>query len=616
MPEVPAPLPTVTTTHRRLGGHLALRPRALMLMAAISLVPIAQAGADRVLTFGVTAGQIGGVNTAEVHADGIVVVRLRSTNGNGLVEKAETIADRLTELALGGLKPEQVEVTQLAGEWGVSGAGTLIITADAATAKASGLAPRALCESWRKRLAAVLAEPYLCIDPEEQLVVPYGEQRAIRFGGTVTPQPKIESMAPGIAEVERRAGRALVRGVGDGATVVLFESGELEHAITVVVKRWAAQIAASAALNTLPAGVPEPMTMPALLNAALTAVKAEPRATVRLAEWVPTDSGYNVLVRAGGAEYLPVMKTLPVSVRKGAAAIPVAQSLLISNAPEKVDGTGALMRQALKTNVASRLMWHHKNYVGRPIVLAIRLVNAGEQPARIRLGWAQAGPDADEIFVGFNAMVRYWKSVRAGAGFLATLPPRSTFETSAIRMDYHDVVSGLMDLVADSGEHLYVEVVSRDPEDAPSGFGEVPGEGVSLPVTPYEFPANLDAEVDYEVGGRYGHLSIGREAVQNEQGVALAGAYGISHRVRVNASNPTEQPAVLELALRSGGGIARTVTMVGDTLNCSGNLGAGNEQILERRDLPPGVSMTIPLEIIPTAGSNLPFTLVVRARTR
>jgi hypothetical protein len=30
----------------------------------------------------------------------------------------------------------------------------------------------------------------------------------------------------------------------------------------------------------------------------------------------------------------------------------------------------------------------------------------------------------------------------------------------------------------------------------------------------------------------------------------------------------------------------------------------------------PGVSMRIPVEIIPTAGSNLPFTLVVRSKQR
>ena len=183
-------------------------------------------------------------------------------------------------------------------------------------------------------------------------------------------------------------------------------------------------------------------------------------------------------------------------------------------------------------------------------------------------------------------------------------------------MGHHDVVSGLMDLVADDGANLYVEVLARDPLDAPAGFDYVPSGTEDLSVTPYEFPAVLTSEVDYEVGGRYGHLSIGREDLVNEQGFALAGAYGVSHVITVNASNPTEQQANLELALRAGGGVARTVTMIDGELNFSGILSAGHEQLLERRPLAPGVSAKIRVEIIPTAGSNLPFTLVVRSSAR
>lgn len=574
------------------------------------------ADADRVLSFTVTSGAIAGVPTAAVNADGMVLLRLRSTNDDGLAAKAEVVASRLTDLALEGLAPQQLAVGMVEGQWAVTGVGKLIITADAQTAAAAGLDPKALCESWRARLAEVLAEPYLCVKPQELLVVPFNESRPIRFGGTVKATPAVESMAPGVATVQLQTGRALVRGVTTGTTVVILEAGEARAAITIEVKKWAARIADRAVLAMLPGGLPDPMTDPAILNAALSAVDAEPRAVVRMTELAPTETGYSVSVRAGGVEYLPVSKTLSLALQRGPAAIPDAQKLLISNYPEKVDGTGALMRQRLGPELPSRMMWHHKNYAGRPIVLAVRLINAGDRTAKVRLGWAQAGPDQDEIFVGYNAMVRYWESVRRGAGFVAAVPPESAFETSAMLMEHHDVVSGLMDLMADTGDDLYVEVLARDPEDEPAGFGAVPANDGHLPVTPYEFPAVLESEVDYEVGGRYGHLSIGREDIQNEDGFALAGAYGVNHVVKINASNPTEAPATLELALRAGGGVARTVTLVDGAVNCSGVLSAGHEQMLERRQLPPGVATTIRLEIIPTAGSNLPFTLVVRSRTR
>lgn len=596
----------------RFGGRL----RSYVAVAAAVVLLGLPARADRVLDFNVTTGQIAGVATAAVNADGMVVVRLRSTDGDGLGRKAEVVASRLADLALAGLSPEQIVVERVGGEWAVTGAGKLIIVGDTDTAAASGLDPRGLCESWRKRLAQVLAEPYLCVKPNDLLVVPFNEQRPVRFGGTTSANPSVESMAPGIARVEQQTGRALIHGVSPGTTVVIVEAGEARTAITVEVKKWAAQIAERALLRVLPGGLPEAMADRAILNAALSSVQPEPRATARMFDLQRNETGYSAALRAGGVEYLPVSRTVNIGVAHGQPPIPLPKKLLISNYPERVTGTGALMRQRLSADVPSRLMWHHKNYAGRPIVVTIRLVNAGTSQARIRVGWAHAGPDADEIFVGYNAMLRYWQSVRHGAGFVASVPRGRAFETSSLQLGPHDVVSGLMDLVADSGENLYLEVLARDPEDAPAGFAEVPGSTDELVVTPYEFPAVIASEVDYEFGGRYGHLSIGREDLENDQGFALAGAYGVSHIITVNASNPTGQLANLELALRAGGGVARTVTMIDGQLNSSGILSAGHEQLLERRPLPPGVAMKIRVEIIPTAGSNLPFTLVVRARAR
>jgi len=425
-----------------------------------------------------------------------------------------------------------------------------------------------------------------------------------------------ESMAPGVARLEKQDGRVVVHGLDTGTTVVIIEAGEAHAAITIEVKKWAARIAERAVLTKLPGGLPSPMREAALLNAALTAVDAEPDATVRVSEIATTAAGYSVSLHAGGVQYLPVSRELTIGVRQEQTGVPAARMLALSNYPEKVTGTGALMRERLACNVPTRLMWHHKNYAGRPIVAAVRLVNAGAESARVRLGWAEAGPNPDEIYVGYNAMLRYWETVRRGAGFVANIPPGKAFETSAMRMGHHEVVSGLMDLMAEAGDDLYVEMLARDPQDAPGGFCRITPHDGELPVTPYTFPAVVESQVDYEVNGRYGHLSIGREDIENDDGFVLEGAYGVNHLVTVNASNPTEQMATLELALRAGGGVARTVTMIDGELNSSGILSAGHEQLLDRRPLPPGVSTKIRLEIIPTAGSNLPFTLVVRSRTR
>ncbi|NLO07507.1 MAG: hypothetical protein GX131_16880 [candidate division WS1 bacterium] len=595
-------------------GGAQMRVCALVAVALVLLALPVQA--DRLLAFSVTSTVIGATPTAAITGDGTIIMRLRAANASGLEQKAEVIAARLTDLAIDGLKPEQVEVKQLQGLWSVTGAGKLIVTADEDTAAASGLTTRALCDSWRERIAAVLREPYLTVDPLHTLIVPHGEKRVVRYGGTLAGTPLIESMAPGVAAVEVTPGqkRLDVRGTSTGTTVVIFEIGTLRHGITIEVKRWAAQIAERALLEVMTGGLPDSMASVALLNASLSAVRAESHAVVRLGERRKTAAGWAVDVRAGGVDYLPVVRELAITARKGAQPIPDARTMLISNSPERVIGVGALMRQAIAAAVPARMMWHHKNYAGRPLVVSVRLVNAGPDQARIRIGWSQAGPDGDEIFVGYNAMMRYWSGPRAGQGFVAEVPPGAAFETATCLLRREDVVSGLMDILPECGSDLYIEVLARDPEDAPAGFIRLANHGNPLAQTPWEFPAYIEDDIEYEVGGRFGHLSIGREGIVNDQGITLDGSYGVNHIVRIRASNPTQQNARLEIAVRAGGGVARTVAAIDGALRSTKLLLAAQEEMLEQRDLAPGASTRVRLELIPTAGSNLPFTLVVRSR--
>ncbi|MEA3401925.1 MAG: hypothetical protein U9R79_11880 [Armatimonadota bacterium] len=574
------------------------------------------AHADRVLAFGTATGAIGGVATAEVHADGLVLMRLRSPRADELAPKAELVASRLTDLAVEGLAPGELAVQQVAGQWAVTGAGELIVTADPDTVAASGLEARDLCESWRKRLAEVLREPYLVIEPADTVLVPVGERRSVRVGGTVDAGRRAESLAPDVVRAAFEGRKLVLQGRNTGTTVVAISAGELEHALTVEVKRWAARMIDSAAVRTAGGGLSEAMARAAALNAALFSISPEPQAVVHLVSANPTKGGYSLDLRAGGPDYIPVSGQILVRFRAGLPVIPPAHALLMSNYPEKVAGVGALMRQPLERGHPARLMWHHKNYAGHPLVMAVRLINRGQSPARVRIGWAEAGPDRDEIFVGYNAMLRYWQAVRAGSCFEARIPSCASFEAVTTPIGYHEVVSGMMDVVADEGEEVYVEVAARDRRDVPRGFGRVPHHGDEMPVTPFEFPASLDRELSYEVGGPYGHLSIGREEVVNDEGVALAGAYGVMHNIRVALGNPAREPGRVELAVRAGGGVARTITAVDGALTSTRLLLAGQEEVLATRDLPPGGRGELRVQMMPAAGSNLPLTLVVRGRTR
>lgn len=585
---------------------------ALVLTCAVTV------SADRLLAFTTTTGSIAGVATAEIHADGIVIMRLRSASAAGLGAKAEAVVARLTALALNGLTPDQLAVTKLGDEWALTGAGQLITTGDAATAAANGLTPQALCESWRARLAEVLREPYLTFDPLRSILVPVGERRSVRYGGTLKVTPEVETMSAAIVSVTHEvAGRSIVlQGVSPGTTIVTISFATIEHALRVDVKRWAARLVPQVTARIIGASLGEPMASVAALNSVLNAIQTAPGASVRAVKQSARSDGCVLLVSADGGDLIPVGGNVAVSYVGGLAPVPTARSLLMSNYPERVSGVGALLRQELAHGVPTRLMWHHKNYAGRPLVLAVRLVNTGPTEARLRVGWADAGPNPDEIFVGFNAMARYWDTVMPGAGFEARLPAASSFETVAAPMGPAEVLSGLMDLVNDEGSGVYVEVSARAPADRPDGFVPLRTTGDPLPVTPYEFPATIDDELTYELGERHGYLSIGREGVINDQGIALDGSYGVLHRVRVTMRNPSERAARMEIALRAGGGVARAVLRIDNTTRHTGLMRATEEEILARYDLDPGASRTVTVQLMPTAGSNLPLTLTVRGFPR
>ncbi|MGC9317962.1 MAG: hypothetical protein ACP5KN_08005 [Armatimonadota bacterium] len=600
------------------AGLAGARVRAWHVATALALCGALSPAAhgERILSFSTAAGAIGGVATAEVHADGLVLMRLRSAEGRDLTAKAEAVASRLTDLALEGLAPEQVAVEQVEGQWAVTGTGKLIVTADPDTVAATGLQARDLCESWRKRLAEVLREPYLVVEPAETVLVPVGERREVRVGGTVDAGRTIESMAPDVVQAALEGRRLVLHGRTTGTTVVAISAGKLQHALTVEVKRWAARMVESAAVRVAGGGLSGAMARAAALNAALFSISPQPQAAVHVVGADDVEGGCRIDLRAGGPDYIPVRGQILVRFQPGLSVIPTARALLMSNYPEKVAGVGALMRQPLECGRPARLMWHHKNYAGHPLALAVRLINSGQGTARVRVGWAEAGPDRDEIFVGYNAMLRYWQGVREASCFEARIPARASFEAVTTALGYHEVVSGMMDVMADEGDGLYVEVAARDRKDVPRGFCQVYRRDDELPVTPFEFPASLDRELSYEVGGRYGHLSIGREDIVNDDGVALAGAYGVMHNIRVALSNPQARPGRVELAVRAGGGVARAIAAVDGALTSTRLLLAGQEQILATRDLPPGGRGELRVQMMPTAGSNLPLTLVVRGRAR
>jgi len=142
----------------------------LLLCLGGGLLP---ASADRVLAFRATTARVNTHYAGEVWAGNEVVVRLRAATEAEALRRAQEVADRLTGLAIAGLRATELTVSRQGGASLVA-RGQTVVTADAFTISASALSGPSLCESWRARLAAALREPYLCVERSDDLLVPYG----------------------------------------------------------------------------------------------------------------------------------------------------------------------------------------------------------------------------------------------------------------------------------------------------------------------------------------------------------------------------------------------------------------------------------------------------------
>lgn len=100
---------------------------------------------------------IDGNQVGEVMVDNEVVLRIRTAAGGfSAPRRGEIVAERLRNLVLGGLEPDQVRAAQKRGMAVVMTETDLIITADKAHARMNNTTPAQLAITWADNLASAL----------------------------------------------------------------------------------------------------------------------------------------------------------------------------------------------------------------------------------------------------------------------------------------------------------------------------------------------------------------------------------------------------------------------------------------------------------------------------
>ena len=376
--------------------------------------------------------------SAQVVARGKVILRLRGGNAEGLLTRAQAIAQKMNTAAMSGARPTDVTVKAADQQAQLIVAGQAVVTVNAALAKSANSSAEGLAQSWAANVKAVLADPYLTITPYPEVLVPVGESRTIRWGGTAGRPDSISVADESVVTMQdSQDGKGVVvRALQPGDTQVTVGLRDCSSVISVLCRKWAARIPPTSQLQVSGARLRKEQLPQAVECLVRSVTNLEPGAWLAIGTPVTSADGYQVNVKAEGGAYLPVVRTHMVQIQRIAAPEMTADTLLVSNVPEKVAGSAVLLREHLGQRQGARLLWHHVNASSSPMHLSVRVHNLGDRAIPLHLTEGRAGPSLDELFAGHVAASRFMSDLFSGIGYVLPISPVASSRVGQWRQAY------------------------------------------------------------------------------------------------------------------------------------------------------------------------------------
>lgn len=287
-----------------------------------------------------------------------------------------------------------------------------------------------------------------------------------------------------------------------------------------------------------------------------------------------------------------------------------ADTLLVSNNPESIDGPVSLFSYQVPVHKTLRILYHHKNGSSVPLNFVI-VARATSSKGTLSALFAAAGPSLDEVFVGHKAVARYWEQITQKRRVLPV--DKNEIALLDVMLKPGEIVSGIFECQSDVDMVFESRVIDPVyPAAAYAAMSQVSTAQI------YDSPTRTRA-VSYVVGDVLGEIPVGAAPfIRNEAAShSLKGNYGVLYKVQVSLENPDVIPRTVSLLFSPLGGVARAVIRVSEnTLYQTGNVGGGGfpsvVEILKVK-LPPKSKKGLFFETIPQSGSYYPVHFVLRS---
>ncbi|MEK0316105.1 stalk domain-containing protein [Cohnella sp. 56] len=332
-----------------------------------------------------------------------------------------------------------------------------------------------------------------------------------------------------------------------------------------------------------------------------------------------TEDEFNKLFTPAGSNY-----PLDGSSVKTMEAIPYSYTtepvtLFRSSGPETVKTDGILYQDTIAGDV--RFMLHHKNGTGQNAKLYLIAKNISSVPANLSIiADGMAGPTTFPEVAGRMSVARYFQTYVTGSNSQSmTLQPGQSrllyADLSANAMKNGDVITFHGDLTSDATIQ-YTSVLVAQNRDPIAALANLPYLDPNQLITRGSF---VDSTRVFEYGGLVGDRQIKLPLTDNTTDPFAQGYDNITNTVAYNSGNygllyklvlRRVAPNTL-ISLNPRGGLYMGAALINGQVVSFANLGtvsATNQaSVLYRTG---NTEETVTIWTTPTAGSNLPFTLL------
>ena len=553
---------------------------------------------------------------------------LRTPNGSlQPLERAQIGADRISAMLAQGQPLEKLKAAPSGSGAAVLWGAQTIVLATPAEAKAHNTTPLALATSWVNQIKRQLSLPPIRFTVRD-VTVPLGENRRVPIEG-FSPGPFKTSITPeGFASARAdEPGSVLVSGVKTGAGLLTIEGPDGSDQISIMVARYAGRLTTAAPdAEVTGSSVPAAAVAEAAWRAARASCALEPGASASMAlqgEPKPMGAGLvrqtvPVQVRMDGAGYLKSASTVNVEVSLTRSPPIPAQVLFYSNNPEQVKRPEPLYAAPIKPGEPARLLYHHQNGTGQKLRISLMLINTSDQPARVHVCRALAGPHIDTVLVGYVAGAQFLKDLSQDVGFVMEVPAKSRIVLWTAVLGKMDTASGVLEMhqLGTPGS-LVVRVLSeaatvlRTVQDVT----EAQTADSMLAFSGHQYPEPVrKLTEEYSADGRWLFIRVGKHAIPDSASErVLDGNYGVLYDINLTLSNPTSDTKNVKVMFDPTAGIAGVASIIDGQFYGKSHVVGTRELPLASFRLSPGERRQVRVNTMPLAGSNYPATIVVRS---